>query len=351
MNGKQDNLKKIKVVAITPNGKTDTIARIVIQGLRDLNVEIIASDLGNGITVAYDDNDILRHSKDADFIFVIWGKLRGNPSPRYYLVDRINLPEKTVYIDGSEWTNTGYANRKYTKFAPWANRNLESQKYEAKLDSAKCKGKPWINEEMYKKCKWYFKRECYKEDIAELGLYPLNVGCINEYFKNYSKEIKKDIDVLWSFGHVDTGLRYETIEVCKELVREGYKVKFIGGGIPEAPKVSKEEYLNLIKRSKVGISAWGAGNSCMRLFEVAASGTCCMAQKTEIKFINKPRDMIDYVEYSNIKEFSKKIRHVLETEKYKEIGTQGRKFMLDNHSPKSRVEYIFSIIGDNKNGR
>ena len=334
----------MKIVLITPNKKTDTIARIIIQGLNDLGVVIIASDLGNGITRIYSDEEIIDHSKDADYIFVIWGKLKGNPSPKYYLVDKINLPDKTIYIDGSEWTSTGYANKSYTKFAPWANRKLEGQKYEAKLDSRKCKGTPWINKEMYKKCNWYFKRECYEEDIRDLKLYPLNVACINEYFKNYNGTIEKDIDVLWSFGHVDTGLRYETIQVCKDLQREGYKVKFIGGGIPDATKVSKEEYLNLIKRSKVGISAWGAGNSCMRLFEIAASGTCCMAQKTEIHFINEPRDMIDYVEYKSIEEFSKKIRYVLETKKYKEIGIQGRKFMMKNHSPKSRVEYIFSII-------
>jgi hypothetical protein len=344
--GNQEKDKKIKIITITPNRKTDTIARIVVQGLRDLNVEIIASDLGNGITETYSDEDIIKHSKDADFIFVIWGKLRGNPSPKYYLVDQINLPAKSVYIDGSEWTNTGYANKSYKIFAPWANRDLESQKYEAKLDSSKCKGAPWINRDMYEKCRWYFKRECYEEDTRDLGLYPLNVGCINEYFENYNTEIKKDIDVLWSFGHVDTGLRYETIKVCKELIKEGYKVKFVGGGIPDAPKVSKEEYLKLIKRSKVGISAWGAGNSCMRLFEIAASGTCCIAQKTEIQFINEPRDMIDYVEYSNMEEFSQKIRHVLETDKYIEIGKQGRDFMMTNHSPKARVEYILSIIGE-----
>ena len=54
--------------------------------------------------------------------------------------------------------------------------------------------------------------------------------------------------------------------------------------------------------------------------------------------------MIDYVEYSSIEEFKNKIRNVLVTKKYKEIGRQGRYFMMKNHSSKSRIEYILNII-------
>ena len=340
----------MKIIAITPDRKTDTIARMTIQGLHDLKCNVIATSMGNFVKKEYSDEEIISHSKDADFIFVIWGKVKGNKPPKYYLVDQINMPEKTVYIDGSEWTSTGYANKERLIYSPWSLRNIEYQKYQAKLNPSYCKGTPWINKEMYHKASWYFKRECYQEDIENLGLYPYNVGCINEYFTESIDYENKDIDVLWSFGHVDTGLRYETVAVCEKLKFEGYNVKFVGGGIPNAPKVSKKEYDEYISRSLIGISAWGAGNSCMRLFEIAAAGTCCMAQKTQIEFISKPKDMIDYIEYSSISEFEEKIRHLLKNKDLaKNIGKTGKAFMKKYHTPAARVQYIFNIIKNSKN--
>ena len=82
----------MKIIAITPNKKFDAVASVVIEGLYDTGCEVIATDYGNGVKKTYTDDEVIFHSKDADYIFVIWGKIRGNQSPKYYLLNKINRP-------------------------------------------------------------------------------------------------------------------------------------------------------------------------------------------------------------------------------------------------------------------
>ena len=99
----------MKIVAITPNKKHDYLTSSIIEGLIKNNIEVIASDKGNGIKIFFSDKQLIEHSKDADYILAFFGKIVNNKPPKYYLLEKINRPEITAYIDGSEWTYTGYA--------------------------------------------------------------------------------------------------------------------------------------------------------------------------------------------------------------------------------------------------
>ena len=330
----------MKVIAITPDRKFDAVAPSVIEGLYDLGFEVIATDPGNGVRRVYSDLEVIEHSKDADFVFAFWGKLRGNNPPKYYLLEEINRPEITAYIDGSEWTATGYQDTSEKIFAPWVGKDINRQIYDSKMNPERCKGNPWINEKMFKYCKWYFKRECYKEDVLS-GIIPFNVGCINKYFGNFDN-VEKEIDIFCSYGHVMTGLRYETEQVCKNLKKEGFNVVF-------AENLGHEEYLKTIAKSHISVSAWGAGNSCMRLWESMANKTCCFRQETVIEFPNAPEDGKHCVVYSTPEEFEKKIRYYLKRKDLcVKIGESGFEHAKMYHSSKAKVEYMLRIM--NKDG-
>lgn len=327
----------MKIVAITPDRKFDAVAAVIIEGLYSNGIEVIASDPGNGVVKTYSEQDVVLHSKDADFIFVLWGKVKGNRSPRYHLLDRINRPEITAYIDGSEWTCSGYPETNELVSASWmGGKKINRHIYESKLDSSRCKGQPWVNERMFKYCNWYFKRECYQED-KDRGIIPLNVGCSEKYFGNFGK-IKKDIDIFCSFGHLMTGLRYETQNMCETLRAEGYNVKIVNN-------MPYKEYKKTMARSLIGISAWGAGNSCMRMWEIMANRSCCFTQRAEIEFPNRPVDGVHCVEYSNIEEFENKIRHYLkEREKCIIIGNNGYDHVKNFHIGHAKVKYMIDIM-------
>lgn len=327
----------MKIVAITPDRKLDAVCSVIIEGMNDDGVDVIATDPGNSVINVYSDDDVIRHSKDADYIFAFFGKVRGNRPPKYHLLNQINRPEITAYIDGSEWTATGYPDGDKTVSAPWG--NVNSQVYEAKFNPKRCKGSPWIHDQMYAYCRWYFKRECYPEDEA-MGLIPLNVGCQNKFFGEY--DLEKDIDIFCSFGQLNNGLRYEINRVCERLKSEGHNVVIAKG-------LEYQEYLKLINRSHISISSWGAGNSCMRMYENMANSSCCFAQRTEIAFIDKPKDEQHYVEYSSMSEFENKIKYYLENkDECLRIGKAGEDFVRKHHTGLARFQYMLKQLNKKK---
>jgi len=320
----------MKIIAITPDNKLDAVCCPIIEGMYDSGVDVIATDFGNSVKKIYSDDEVVSHAKNADYIFAFFGKVRGNRPPKYHLLDRIGRYDITAYIDGSEWTATGYPDGKHNIQAPWG--SVNSQVYEAKLDHRRCKGSPWINEQMFNKCKWYFKRECYPEDY-EAGMIPLLIGAQNRSLsENIVKE--KDIDVFCSFGQLNNGLRYEIELLCKKLQSQGMNIVIKKG-------LQYEDYLDHIQRSYIAISSWGAGNSCMRMWENMANGACCFAQRTHTLFPDKPEDGIHYVEYSTIEEFEKKLLYyVNRKEECLSMGTSGASFVRNHHTGKARFQYM-----------
>ena len=47
----------------------------IIDGLNNLNIDVIATDAGNNVKNTYSDDEVIEHSKDADYIFVFWNRL------------------------------------------------------------------------------------------------------------------------------------------------------------------------------------------------------------------------------------------------------------------------------------
>jgi|15BtaG_2_1085339.scaffolds.fasta_scaffold01293_3 hypothetical protein len=322
----------MKIVAITPNRKMDTLATLVIDGLYDNGIEVIATDWGNNVKRVYSDDEIIEHSKDADYIFVIWGKVRDNSPPKYYLLDKINRPEVTAYVDGSEWTCTGKI-------------DSPTQVRESVTDHSRIKGSPWINEEMYNKCRWYFKRIVFPEDLHRSKIIPCYIGAHNSYFTNTI--VDKTNDILCSFGgnagHTHNGLRepvynylYDTFITDKSLSH----VKTIIG-----QKLDTKAYFNAIKQSYISISAWGAGNCCRRMWETIANKTCCFIQKPFIEYPNKFVDGESCVYYSNMEEFIHKLEYYLNNkQECIRIGENGYKHIQKYHTGKHRVKYMLNVM-------
>ena len=101
----------MKIIAITPK-LFDYIVSTIIEGLYQNNINVIASESANNVRKVYSKKEILQHSKDADYIFVFRGKVKGNIPPKYFLIDKIQRPDITAFIDGSEWNFSGYPGKK-----------------------------------------------------------------------------------------------------------------------------------------------------------------------------------------------------------------------------------------------
>ena len=324
----------MKIIALNPsaryqNGKEkfDYLSETILEGMYKCGIDVIATDASNGVTKTYSDEEVIRHSKDADYIFLFWGKNRGGRGePRYYLLDQIQRPESTVYIDGSEWTYTGYP-------------SSPEQCDQAKTDSSFRRGEPWLNEEALKYCGWYFKRECYQQD-ADRGVYPLLFGAVDRQF--YKGETERAYDIFCSYGQIDDGLRESTLNFCESLKKEGYNIM-------TDSSISYDEYIKALASSYIAVDAWGGGDNCARIWEIFANKACCVAQKYNIMFPDPFRDNHSFVEYESIGEFEAKVRNLLvNKDKCLEIGQRGYDHMTSYHSAESRVQYIMKILEETK---
>lgn len=312
-----------KVVAITPNNKTDYLASTIIEGLQLLNYEIIATDKGNGITHAWSDSDIIMHAKDAEYILVFFGKIRGNNPTKRYLLDRINAKYKTAYIDGSEWTCTAL---------PESN-----QVAQAKKDPLRRRGNPWLDAEMFAKANWYFKRECYPQDISH-GIIPLPFGVMKKDVVLSTDNHNKDIDVLCSFGQLNDGLRSEAVEICKKLAKELPDKNFC-----LQTGMNTETYKNILSRSRIIIDAWGGGDCCARIWEAVGVGACCFRQKYKIIIPNDFVNEQQIVNYTSASELENKLREYLSDnnkDKVTSIGINGQKHAMQFHTSVERTRYM-----------
>jgi len=306
----------MKIIAITPDRKRDYTSEIVIDGFKKLGVEIIASNTGNGITDSFSESYIL-NVDDADFVVAFFGKVRDNNPPKYHLLDHLKNKFPIAYVDGSEWTCTGYQNK---------NQMVDSLK-----NPSLRRGEPWINEKLLKLSKTYFKRECYPEDIKS-GIIPLPFALSD---RHVIKNDNKDIDVMCVFGQNMTGLRKEVIEHCLMLkATTNYNVVV-------SDSLDQDSYKNVISRSRIVIDAWGGGDNCDRFYEAIGAQACCLYQKYNVIVENPFIDFKHAVSFEDMNSFANKLELLLKSKDVTfELGKSGFLHALKHHSSVNRAKTI-----------
>lgn len=314
----------MKIACITPDRKHDYLVSGVLEGFEDLGATLVVSDPGNGATdKKMSDVDFVTAANECDFLLVFFGKVRGNLSPRYYLVDRIKLPRcKKAYVDGSEWTFTGWEN--------------VGQAAASLVDPTQRRGEPWINASMLSKCGHYFKRECYPQDLQH--------GILSLPFALCKKHVilpkNKDVDIFCSFGHVKTGLRKDIQEACKSIRKESLLNVVVKSGM------SRDEYNDTLARSRVIVDAWGGGDTTDRFWEGIGAGACVLYQRHNVFTPNQFVDWKHAVSYTTITEMTSSINRLFfgRSDELDNIAHAGLEHAMYYHTAKERAKFIIDTV-------
>ena len=337
----------MKIILIVPD-REEFLQCEVIKGLNRRGIELIPSspltnirnlyarcspiDIGAGDipdTKVYSDEEIIEHSKDADYIFVFSGKFPSpqatSPGGKMYLLDKINAPEKTVLIDGSEYSYSGWR----------SHGQLRKDTFNV------TKGFPWLWEEMLDKVNWYFKRETYPDDVVDNKIIP----CPYPFRIEDRQSIKdKDIAFFSAFGHTSTGLRAEVEQLSYSVSHNDLPVivgKQDGGRV---------KYLDLICRSYLVSDAWGGGDCTVRRSEVHMNSIASIMQRWNILEPYPFTDGDNVIFYDTPDEFKEKIDFYLNNlDKLIEIGQNGYEHSLKYHTTEKRIDYIFDVINNKIN--
>jgi len=329
----------MKIVTINPyqpsGFRLDFLAESIMEGLQKIpgTVTIISSDRCNDCGVVVDDDDeLVEHAQDADYIFVIWDKKRlDKPEPKYHLLDKINAPEKTAFIDGAEWTYTAQQNPK------------PGQCDEALRDPSRRRGEPWIWREMHEKVKWHFKRECYPQDREEFGCIPLPFAAIDRYFR---PSLEKKYSIQCSFGQVGTGLRAEVQDICHGLADEEIDDVLVG-------ELHHEQYLTTMSEAYTVVDAWGGGDCNARFYEAVANGAVPFYQTYQILTPFPYLDGQCAITYSTPKEFKEKVFYYFyrnqRLDEIKRMAKISFNNTIHHHTSEKRVKYMIDVMNNKFN--
>lgn len=291
-------MKQLKIAAITPDSKHDFLTDTIIQGLKELGHEIVATGKDNSVPHWANDGEFMEFAQQADCLLAFFGKVRGNNAPRYDLLNRIDLSGlKCAYVDGSEWTCTGYPN--------------DGQTARARIDSKHRREFPWLNERFLgPNSKFtYFKRECYPQDEAA-GIIPLPFAVVRssvwEKPQGFFKPAEKSIDVFCRFGQTNDGLRAEVLDFLHVWkAQTHYSIDC------STQPLNHTAFIGAIAEARIAIDAWGGGDCCARFYEIVGNKTLIAYQKYNIVVPNPYTDGKNCIEYSSIDELRSKLEDVL----------------------------------------
>ncbi|MEN9913155.1 MAG: hypothetical protein RLY66_563 [Candidatus Parcubacteria bacterium] len=268
-----------------------------------------------------------RFAATADLIIFTCGKNTTNQE----LANKIGRWDKTVFIDGSELGK----DRRYDRDI---RTQLENRTYPE-----------WgkIDEDMLAKCALYFRRE--KPYIG--GIMPFPFGIESRYLGSYDAGKKRDIDFCCIFGQDEYPImRRQAVKVLEKFCKKNgltcHTKKTKGFTFSDDQKVAgRNEFYDILARSKVGISIGGGGFDTARFWEILGNG--CMLMTETIDIYEEGSSALDYkriVQFSDLADFEKKLQEVAIFLKdgYAQINMSDEYAgIISAHSTKARVKGIF----------
>ncbi len=328
----------MKVAVILPVLKSDYLANTVVDGLIDLQSE--QSDLDLVVTTKYpspidlskyerNEDAFISYANSSDLVILCWGKGSAN----FNLAEKIGMWSKTVFVDGSE---LGKNNRFDAKILD-------------EVENGVYKGNGAIDLNMLSKCKLYFRRERpYIKNII-----PFPFGIERRYRLHYDKNIKRDIDFTCIFGQDEYPiLRRQVQQYLKEFCKNNNLVcktdKTSGFNFDDNSKrAGRNEFYEILSRTKVGISIGGGGFDTARFWEILASGAHLMTEK--ISIYNEGDNKFKYrniTEFTSLEDFKIKLDEI--ARRINDVVPNDAEYqsIINDHSTKARVRELLKSFNN-----
>jgi hypothetical protein len=304
-----------------PNGQDRTVLDGLLQVQQDMDIDFkISEKFDYSLPLAANvlpRQEFLEYGIKADLIFLMWAK----EGTDYALAQKIGRWPKTVYIDGSEVGK----NRRYDFTIQ---KDILDLRYPA--NGA-------IDRTMLKQCPLYFRRERpYPQPII-----PLPFGIESIYLSGYNERTDKDIDFFCIFGQDEYPLmrRYAREMLEKFCVENSFVCR------TERTR-SREEFYQLLARSKVGISIGGGGFDSYRFWEILANNCLLITEQIDIYDRNSTElDFPRIKQFHNLFDFKYLLAETGEylKKEYKQEGLEeDYRRLVQQHSSRARVMTILN---------
>lgn len=233
--------------------------------------------------------------------------------------------------------------------------------------------------------KFYLKREVYKDKIKQKDKLEWEIRYLYEFFRAREAKINRK----W-FSYLNLPVNIAKINKFDKLIpfqltvndinafqgkgTDKYDISFLGhANNPERDYylkklhdwlkkteiknyisteiTKKEDYINLLKATKVGLSLRGVGYDTWRYWEIPCSGSALLSQKLPISVPNDFVDGESAIYFNNFEELKSKInRYLIKSNEYKEVARKGKEHFFRYHTPEKRVRYLIEKINSDVKG-
>ena len=159
----------------------------------------------------------------------------------------------------------------------------------------------------------------------------------------YRKGTKKDIDVTF-MGTPTNGRRLAFIEHIKQLSQN--QLKHLNWFILYEPSRQRDNYINIVNRTKIGLNFPGNSYDAWRIWELASAKVATIQPK--LKILSVSENHMPYDDYLEIKfdhsDLEYKINYLLENERYKDLAEKSFNSYNNFHTPEKCFEKYYEMI-------
>jgi hypothetical protein len=332
-------MNKITLALIAPKGKGNYTPNTIIDGLLALEKEgKVTFFITENYPCPYDIEmyslptpEFIERAKSADLILLLYGKNTTQKN----IAEQIGEWQKIIYIDGSELGG--------------------DKRYDAEIQEQVLRGtfteNGKIDEDLFSKCALYFRREKpYRHSII-----PLPYGIESRYIF-YTQGQKKDIDFTCVFGQEEYPQLRRQVRGELELFceKEGFVChtqKTKGFTFDDHTKqAGRDEYYDILARTKVGISVGGGGFDTARFWEILGNNCDLLTETIDIFEPNHPLNNYKRIhQFADLEGFKEKLKTVGDFLRTKYDATDRIPEYVDimkNHSTRARILSILNHSAD-----
>ncbi|MEM1610503.1 MAG: glycosyltransferase [Sulfolobales archaeon] len=158
-----------------------------------------------------------------------------------------------------------------------------------------------------------------------------------------SKEKEKDYDVSF-IANLTNPLRRSTYEALMRLSKKRDLKIFVHlGRDPSKLNIPYSTYVDIISRSKISVSAPGAGFDTYRYWEIPCLGSALASWEPWIRIDNNFVNRESAIFFRDVNEMISKILWALKTGAWEDIARKGREWFLKHHTPLQRARALLRI--------
>jgi spore maturation protein CgeB len=183
------------------------------------------------------------------------------------------------------------------------------------------------------------KRELYADSSVNFNV---PYYCFPKFANDNFVDKQKDIDVCCIMS-ITSDIRQRLITYLNTIKKANWFIQ----QTEYENKLPKEQYFDILNRSKIGISIYGGGFDTIRFWEILSCKSALLSPYIPFLTVKIPDHCITYYN-ENFVDLKEKIDSLLQNDLWKTIAENGYNYFIKNHTVSVRMNFLLNKLKERK---